>query len=271
VLSADPWPDTMAGVAELVRTRVDLFRADQRVCLRTRWCASSLPAFWPRRRSQPTETVMANVNFTQCAVAFLDILGFKTFIAATEVDGSKESEQFRRLLETVDGQLQFTTDDPQEQHMFPKDVGLEIIHISDSFVLSAPINNENRPGYSGLVGVAIKTIQLAHQLLDMGFLLRGGIAVGSAYRTPTNIFGTCYQNAYETESCRAKTPRILLHQSAVERLEGDRHSGFRLGELPIFMKNGQQFILDTLFTHWSYIGNDRNCDLAKVFGGYKTT
>jgi hypothetical protein len=136
-------------------------------------------------------------------------------------------------------------------------------------VLSAPINEEARPGYSGLVAVAIKAIQLAHQLLDTGFLVRGGIAVGSVYRTPTNIFGSGYQNAYETENKLANTPRVLLHQSAVDRLEGDRHSGRALGQLSIFMREGQTFILDTLNMHWSYMGNDRNCDVAKVFAGYK--
>src|SRR6266853_1461330 len=106
----------------------------------------------------------------------------------------------------------------------------------------------------------------------MGLLLRGGIAVGSVYRTYSNIFGTGYQNAYETESNLAKAPRILLHPSAVDRLEGDHHSGRRLGEFSIFMsESGQQFILDTLHTHWSYVGNDRDCDLTKLFNGYKAT
>jgi hypothetical protein len=212
---------------------------------------------------------MARVNFTECAVAFLDILGFKDFIPAAEVIGSKELLRFSRLLDAIDSQLQFTTDDGREQHKFPKDVGLTAIQISDSFVLSAPIDAEGRANYSGLVAVAIKAIQLAHQLLDMGFLLRGGIAVGSVYRTPTNIFGSGYQNAYETENNLANTPRVLLHQSAVDRLEGDRHSGRASGELSIFMLEGQTFILDTLNTHWSYMGNDRNCAVAKVFAGYK--
>src|SRR5258707_7496816 len=110
---------------------------------------------------------MAEVNFTQCAVAFLDILGFKDFIVAAEVTGSKEFEQFCQLQDAIDRQLEFATDDEQEQHRFPKDVGLTAIHISDSFVLSAPISNENRSGYSGLVAAAIKTIQLAHQLIGM--------------------------------------------------------------------------------------------------------
>jgi hypothetical protein len=171
------------------------------------------------------------------------------------------------LQDVIGRQLAYTTDDPREQYKFPEDVGLRTIYISDSFVLSAPI--ETRLGYSGLVAVTIKTIQLAHQLLDMGFLLRGGIAVGSVYRTRANIFGTGYQNAFEAESSMAKTPRVLLHQSAIERLKTDRHSGWQSAEFSIFMRDGEQFIIDTLNTHWSYIGDDRDCDLAEQFNGYK--
>jgi hypothetical protein len=214
---------------------------------------------------------MAEVSFAQHAVAFLDILGFKNFITAAEVSGSEEFAQFSQLLGVIDRQLQLVTDDGREQHKFPRDVGLTTIHISDSFVLSAPVNNEARPDYSGLVAVAIKTIQLAHRLIDMGFLLRGGIAVGSVYRTPINIFGTGYQKAFETENDLAKTPRVLLHESAAARLETDYHSCLRLGKLSIFMREGEEYILDTLYTHWSYVGDQRDYDLVKLFNDYKAT
>jgi hypothetical protein len=214
-------------------------------------------------------SVMAEPSFSQHAVAFLDILGFKNFIASVEVPGSKAHADFCRLQDAIDGQLHFlATKHAPEQHLFPEDVGLKIIQVSDSFVLSAPVDNQGSD-YSGLVAVAIKTIQLAHRLLAMRFLLRGGIAVGSVYRTDTNIFGTGYQDAYGTESNLAKTPRVLLHSSAAERLERDCHLGLRLGEFPIFMRDGQEFILDTLYMHWSYVGNDRNCDLVKTFSDYK--
>jgi hypothetical protein len=212
---------------------------------------------------------MAEPSFSQHAVGFLDILGFKNYIASVEVPGSKAHVDFCRLQDAIDGQLHFlaTTHAP-ELFLFPEDVGLKIIHVSDSFVLSAPVDNQGS-GYSGLVAVAIKTIQLAHRLLAMGFLLRGGIAVGNVYRTDTNIFGTGYQNAYGTESNLAKTPRVLLHSSAAERIERDRHSGLRLGEFPIFMRDGRDLILDTLYMHWSYLGSDRNRDLVETFRDYK--
>ena len=37
------------------------------------------------------------------------------------------------------------------------------------------------------------------------------------------------------------------------------------------MREGDQFILDTLYTHWSYVGSEGDIGVAKIFGGYKAT
>lgn len=215
---------------------------------------------------------MRRISFDQCAVAFLDILGFKDFITAAETPGTKESREFARLMEAVDCQLVFTAAKAQKENLFPKDVGLRVIHISDSFVLSAPLHSKKLPHYSGLVAVSIKTIQLAHELLKMGFLLRGGVAVGSVYRTNNNIFGTGYLNAYETEEKFSNHPRVLLHKSAAELLKNERHCYRRLAEFPIFMREGGEFMLDTLYTgHWSYISRDEPCGIVEIFESYQKT
>ena len=155
-----------------------------------------------------------------------------------ELPGSREFDDFYELQRAVRKQLAFISDDGREQYLFPEDVELALLHISDSFILSAPIRPSGRPAYNGLVAVSIKAIQLAHQLLKMGFLLRGGVAVGAVYRTAHNIFGTGYQNAYETESKFARMPRILLHKSAEAALEDGFHSGVPMRILSIFMKEG---------------------------------
>jgi len=112
---------------------------------------------------------MDEIEFTRCAVAFLDILGFKRFIEAAERSDSPEFLQFCELQDVIRRQLNFTqtgsaemADD--ERHLFPEVVGLQVLHVSDSFVLSAPVRNEACPGYNGVVAVSITSIQLAHQL-----------------------------------------------------------------------------------------------------------
>lgn len=99
---------------------------------------------------------MNESKFMQCAVAFLDILGFKDFIEAAERADSAEFCQFSELQDVIRRQLNFTQaaggdGRDGEQHLFPKDVGLQVLHVSDSFVLSAPICNDACPGYSGVV------------------------------------------------------------------------------------------------------------------------
>lgn len=212
---------------------------------------------------------IGEISFDQYAVAFLDILGFKEFMRKVELPGTDEFRAFCELQAIVRKQLTFISGDGRQQHLFPADVQLALLHISDSFVLSAPMKPGGRPGHSGLVAVAIKAIQLAHQLLKMGFLLRGGVAVGPVYRTTNNIFGTGYQDAFETESKLARMPRVLLHKSAVAALESGVHSGFPLRLLSIFMKEVDDYILDTLNSHWSYISDNRDCDVSGIFNAYK--
>jgi hypothetical protein len=210
---------------------------------------------------------MDEIKFTRCAVVFLDILGFKGFIEAAERADSPEFLQFRELQDVIHRQLDFTQAAggrcTGQEHLFPREVGLQIIHVSDSFVLSAPICNETYAGYSGMVAVAIKSIQLTHQLLKMGFLVRGGLAVGNVYRTESNIFGTAYQAAYEMERC-ATMPRVLFHRSAVEHFETDSHLGIPLWGLSIFAQEGDDVILDTLAAHWSYVGEDAGADVTQT-------
>lgn len=91
-----------------------------------------------------------------------------------------------------------------------------IFQISDSFILSAPCD---KPDYPALIAVSIKAIQISHALLNMGLLVRGGIAVGKAYCTDVNIFGSAYLDAYEAKQKTAITPRILRHKSAEEELK----------------------------------------------------
>ena len=180
-----------------------------------------------------------SISFRESAVAFLDILGFKDFIKKAETPDSEEFRAFCDLLRTIEKQVLFVSEDGQEQHRFPSDVELAVLHISDSLVLSAPVTPRGLPTYNGLVAVSIKAIQLAHQLLKMGFLLRGGVAVGPVYRMPANIFGTGYQAAFETEQA-ARMPRILLHKSAEAVLESGLHSGVPLRIFSIFMKEGTE-------------------------------
>lgn len=218
---------------------------------------------------------MQKIEFEQCAVAFLDILGFKDFIKDAEIVGSKQYIQLCELQDVIEQQIDVSSEKAfEEARGFLPEMRPECTSISDSIILSAPIRKNFENAYfSGLTIVAIKTIQIAHQLLKMGFLIRGGIAVGSVFHKDRNIFGTGYVNAYQTQEKDACNPRVLLHESAAKLLDGDeRHLGNRLGDgIDIcWVKERDQWIVNTLYPHWSYVGGRSQCQ-NELFQGYRST
>ncbi|EQD80043.1 hypothetical protein B1A_01303, partial [mine drainage metagenome] len=98
---------------------------------------------------------------------------------------------------------------------YPAALDMKCLSCSDSMVVSAPISDNS--SYPALIAVSIKAIQIAHALMDMGFLVRGALAVGNVYRTDSNILGTGYQEAVKGEK-EAHNPQILLTESAEQAL-----------------------------------------------------
>lgn len=201
---------------------------------------------------------MQKIKFEERAVAFLDILGFTDFISKAE---KPESEEYKSLCN-----LQAVIEMEIEAKEFHPRLKPDCKFFSDSVILSAVVDKNN---YDGLVGVTIKTIQIAHQLLHMGILMRGGIAVGTVSHSESNIYGTGYINAYETESKLAVTPRILLHKSAEIILnEEGMYSGGQIRGLSTYIKEGEHWIVDTLHPHETYIPSEAQ-NIPKLFEGYR--
>jgi hypothetical protein len=147
------------------------------------------------------------VGFSDRAVAFLDVLGFKRLIddAETSPAGLNRLINLKTVLES---HVRFDNQTIAEN--VPEMVHPKYIFISDSIIISAPLQHA---GYDGLSIVAVKCIQVAQKLLESGFLLRGGISVGKAWHEASNIFGSGYIDALETEKV-AKHPRIILSPAA---------------------------------------------------------
>ena len=109
--------------------------------------------------------------FKKRAVAFLDILGFKEITKQAE----QKPDHLDRLCELraiLDDHVRFnnaTLDDT-----VPDEVKPLYIFISDSIILSVPLRHDK---YDGLAIVIIKSIEIAHKLFELGYLLRGGINV----------------------------------------------------------------------------------------------
>lgn len=155
---------------------------------------------------------MQNIQFENRAVAFIDVLGFKPVVDAAARDKSKlfELKELIDILESAVPNLDGTADPSISLDLIPKH-----IYISDSIILSAPLESKLMPNYRGLSIVAMRVIQISHILLSKGYLIRGGISVGHVWHTDSNIFGAAYQEAYqiETKTC---VPRVELSPDAKE-------------------------------------------------------
>jgi hypothetical protein len=153
-----------------------------------------------------------NIEFEERAVAFIDVLGFKSIVNFATQDSNKlkDLKDLIGILETVVPKLDGTIDPRVPKSLIPKH-----IYISDSIILSAPLKSDEMPGYFGLSTLVMRVIQISHILLSKGYLIRGGISVGPVWHTDSNIVGTAYQEAYHIET-KTLVPRVELSQSAQE-------------------------------------------------------
>jgi len=183
--------------------------------------------------------------FEQRAVAFLDILGFSEFLRQAETTPQKKNE-FDVLKHLIDSHIRWNN-----EHLaptVPDAVKPKYIFISDSIVLSAPLSEQ---GFDGLVVVSQTCIDLSHKLLEKGFLLKGGISVGSVWQEPGNIFGSAYIEAYLLHE-KARGPTIELTTRAIDHLKGASHRNAPLTILELWITQPDgRVTLDALYP--SYI------------------
>ncbi|MCA1850961.1 MAG: hypothetical protein LC647_00785 [Beggiatoa sp.] len=144
------------------------------------------------------------------------------------------------LRNVLDSHVRFDNDSLHTS--VPDEMKPRYIFISDTIILSVPLRYGE---FDGLVVVVIKTIQIAHKLLEMGYLLRGSVAIGSVWHDDSNIFGTGYIDAVNSEK-KANHPRILLTEKAGQHWNQSTHLGTRLSDISLCFKYGDAMIVDTL-------------------------
>lgn len=200
---------------------------------------------------------MPKIKFEERAVAFIDVLGFKDVVDAAGQGGNKhaELEALIDLLESAIPNLDGTVSPTVPKDLIPKH-----IYISDSIILSAPLTSSEMPNYRGLSILVMRAIQISHLLLSKGYLLRGGVSVGSVWHTDSNIVGPAYQEAYQIET-KTLVPRVELSPGAKNHwLNTEGHSNkMCLDYMNTFMVN---------VLHEFYIQNDSYGAAERAFENY---
>ena len=133
---------------------------------------------------------MANDQYEQRVVLFLDILGFKRLI----------DQQQEGIVSEV---LSVTSS---------KYAGYEISAFSDNMAVSIKIESGVE-----LLKIIEFASYLSWKLISKGVLSRGGIAVGNLYHKNGIIYGPALLDAYYLESQVAIFPRVILEKDAINK------------------------------------------------------
>lgn len=145
--------------------------------------------------------------YTERIVAFIDILGFKKLVERS-LHSPEAAQRIYRALQLI---YQRKEDNEATGFMGMQKYGVEVAVFSDSVVISYPVD------YSGgLFFVLLDVIHLQLELMGLGILIRGGIAIGPLYHNGQIVYGPAMNQAYLLESVYAVYPRIILdEQTAV--------------------------------------------------------
>ena len=138
-------------------------------------------------------------EYTNCFVAFLDILWFKQLVA------KKQCEEIFRIFEVIH--------DNSSSSLTYNGVKIEAYNNIKHFILSDSIilyiNSSIDDSFYALLTVCRK-LQYSLANRENPILLRGGIAKGDLFFENSIIYGNGLVSAYQLESTLAKYPRIVF-------------------------------------------------------------
>jgi hypothetical protein len=135
-----------------------------------------------------------DVDYEKRVVLFLDFLGFREVIKATENDPKKVADVIEAIdtLRSIGNQQEFFKSQRMTQ-------------FSDCVVVSYRCD-ERSAAFDLVSEIGFALVRL----VELGFLVRGGVAVGDLIHTEHYLFGPAMIEAYELESKCAIYPRVLV-------------------------------------------------------------
>jgi hypothetical protein len=219
------------------------------------------------RQEQEFTYFKESLKYEQRIVAFIDILGWQQIIQQSEAD-----EELTKKLGVTINSIQGLTawkdwmKNNSDNQPLPND--LQISHFSDSVIISVlcdPLSQDT---------LLFELRSLVSNLLMLGYLVRGGISIGSLIHRGSMVYGSALIKAYELESNKANgaiVPRIVLDQKLSESWgQGSQLVDGISGAVMGFQKNwrldidGKRFF-DYLQPFPYNSAHKPNSDLMKVF------
>ena len=146
-----------------------------------------------------TNSLVAKHKYETRICLFLDILGFSERIRASQNDPASVDT----IVSAIDIiRSHFEKDDSYASK--------QITQFSDLVVVSYLVD-ERSSAFDLLFDTGLCLIRLA----EIGFLMRGGIALGAMVHTREHLFGPAMNAAYFLESKTANYPRVIVQEDIV--------------------------------------------------------
>ena len=158
-----------------------------------------------KRQAEEAKKFENALQYKRRIVAFLDILGWSDAIMAKKEDEGQATQILGKTLAQLKG---ITTHFNSLNGLMPNDMkwpGNPVMtQVSDSLIIST---DDDQHGKEVLQNALLV---LTSNLIDFGFLLRGGVTRGDLFHGDSLVFGPALIDAYKLESAVASNPRVIL-------------------------------------------------------------
>lgn len=153
------------------------------------------------------------IEYSNCYVAFLDVLGFKKLVLSKGKREKKKIAEYFQLIRDVTAGL--------EQIKEKRNFGSIII--SDSVILSVPAGDTNKNQIDNLRHLCVAVGKIQFALAQENIWIRGAISSGEAYfnSIENQVVGPAYIQAYLLEERQALHPRVILDNKIIKELQAD--------------------------------------------------
>ena len=141
----------------------------------------------------------ACMEFKEKFIAFVDILGFKSLVEASEAGTGKPLDDLLRLVDilgTGNERDKYERSGPiccPRSSYSQRNLDFRLTQISDCVIVSAEISP------AGIINLIHHCSTAVLDLMIKGFMCRGYITRGNIYHTDRQVIGSGYQRAYSQE------------------------------------------------------------------------
>jgi hypothetical protein len=194
-------------------------------------------------------------------VIYLDILGFRALVRSASEAGTANELLINLTAALEQAKVSSSLDPEGHSHYGLEEAPYAVKMFTDNVVLGFPIHDDGESEFGRMIYI-VGLWQYA--LLQHGFFVRGGMAVGPVYMDDDVVFGKGLLDAYDAETTLARDPRVVLAPSAVDLIHHHLAYYANMSETP----HNSSLLVDAdsqLFVNYLYLPVDGAEELPDEF------